>query len=858
MKKRLYGLALVLVLAALLLPGAVRAEGGLCLEVRSEAELQSALNRSEPVAEIHVVDSFSIASDCSVLLDPAHFDNYRNVALTVEEGMTLTIEAGGVLGVAWYSFEGDWNDGPDAHVFNDGTVIVAEGGCTEGDFSQNNGLLRVQSGGEAVCVGENRGTVTVESGGAYRTTQGGDAKNYGRVEIRQGAVLESRMGSTFFNVPGGELVLDGDFLCGCVGETMWFENQGVVRSSADENQDGSGWVYVYQAAPDFMPSDLDAMRENMLRALGITDESFPFRVFALYEVGDESELATLLCDDEADARTAARITGKLELTAPLRSMGVVLLDAPEASLTVAPGASLICALRNQGGVRVEPGAKLGTTMGGPYALVNAGTLEVAAGAELWSQYGGSVVNTQSGTLSLDGCFYCGGFFGPWFGNAGTVRGSGWAALRMFSGLEHMVTSCRALELALGDAPIPVYAQATTAEDFCALAALEGVPGIYVSGQTELDPGEEYEHRVRLDGAVALTKALWIGDGMDLVPDPGATLRLPGYAEDESGHGNLVFGRTGRILAEPGDGGTLILGGVKLLSGSDESAVCRPTERVAWLSAPSYYPDADYPAGPEWLYVCDGGAAELGGSFPTDGAGQHYPNLILGEGSAATVTAPLELGYLEVRSALDIAPGAGVKTWDVFYFNASSVTGGEIEVEHESRYQCLLVPDPDDPAQSVPFPVVREGRIYLEDNGVEPYPTSEQGPFLGWQITSGWSEIGPEALAAYTVQTDEEGRHYVDEPRDFPILVTARYGGVSLDREAGELRYTLSLPETAAETVQVLAAWYDAAGRLLDLTLEEVPAEDLTGSLPMKAGAASCGLFLADRAWTPLCAGWHLR
>ena len=95
MKKRLYGLALVLVLATLLLPGAVRAEGGLCLEVRSEAELQSALNRSEPVAEIHVVDSFSIASDCSVLLDPAHFDNYRNVALTVEEGMTREVGLAG-------------------------------------------------------------------------------------------------------------------------------------------------------------------------------------------------------------------------------------------------------------------------------------------------------------------------------------------------------------------------------------------------------------------------------------------------------------------------------------------------------------------------------------------------------------------------------------------------------------------------------------------------------------------------------------------------------------------------------------------------------------------------------------------
>ena len=23
------------------------------------------------------------------------------------------------------------------------------------------------------------------------------------------------------------------------------------------------------------------------------------------------------------------------------------------------------------------------------------------------------------------------------------------------------------------------------------------------------------------------------------------------------------------------------------------------------------------------------------------------------------------------------------------------------------------------------------------------------------------------------------------------------------------------------------------------------------------GAASCGLFLADSAWTPLCEGWHL-
>ncbi|MBR4761272.1 MAG: hypothetical protein IK086_01375, partial [Clostridia bacterium] len=235
-------------------------------DVSTPQELYEALNKQTPVEAINIVADMTLFGDYTINYDEDHLENYQNTVLTVNEGVTVTLDENGALGSDWPSYTGDWEDPPfpDGKVINNGTVIIKNRGAIVADFDENNGTVIVEAGGSCVCPQENYGTITVHSGGTYATSQGQQAENHNTVDIEEGAVMESRFGSTIVNCDDGTINLNGTFNCACVGfdgDAMWFENQGTVN--------GNGEVYLYEADRDVAPvADMDALIEEMMAALG--------------------------------------------------------------------------------------------------------------------------------------------------------------------------------------------------------------------------------------------------------------------------------------------------------------------------------------------------------------------------------------------------------------------------------------------------------------------------------------------------------------------------------------------------------------------------------------------------------------
>ena len=348
--------------------------------------------------------------------------------------MTLTIGAGGAIGSMWPSYEGDWQTPPlpNGKIINNGTVIVENGGATEADFDTNNGDILVKDGGCAVCCNVNNGTVVVEDGGEYATTQGSTATNNGTVVIHQGATMRSRFGTKIINSAQGTINLNGWFYCGCIGDGMWFENQGTVT--------GNGDVILYEAAHDMMPvNDMDALIADVMAQLGQStrydnwDDVFIFR---LLEASDYAALKAavpgnrVVAGEEVpgDMDTLIEITGNIEIPAGERIGTMARLGVPEeVTITVNDGATLSCGMENYGTVNVLPGGSFSTTQGG--RIENHGSIIVSQGAVMKSQMGGEIVNLSGATLTIDGTCYCGcigfgGYDGCWFENHGTVTGGG--------------------------------------------------------------------------------------------------------------------------------------------------------------------------------------------------------------------------------------------------------------------------------------------------------------------------------------------------------------------------------------------------------------------------------------------------
>ena len=82
------------------------------ISVTNEEELKAALDDNTTVEAIDITESFTIHDDCMIQLDPSHINYYSDTVVTIDDGVTLTIEDGGKLGSFWPSYEGDWQTGP--------------------------------------------------------------------------------------------------------------------------------------------------------------------------------------------------------------------------------------------------------------------------------------------------------------------------------------------------------------------------------------------------------------------------------------------------------------------------------------------------------------------------------------------------------------------------------------------------------------------------------------------------------------------------------------------------------------------------------------------------------------------------
>ena len=450
MRKRVISLIICVVLVLSLMPTMAFADDGLDIEVKSLAELTAALNKTEPVAKITISDDFTVTDDCTIKFDAEKLPNYCNTQLIINENVTLTIGKDGQIGSFWPSYEGDWETPPlpNGKVINNGKIIVENGGAVVADFAENNGEVTVKDGGELVCCTNNKGTVTVEAGGVYQTTQGADARNHGTVTICGGAQMISRFGCSIINEEDGKIVLDGEFECGCVNydnaDHMWFENKGVVE--------GHGDVILYDVNGMYPLENMDALIENMMSQLGQTtrfENWDDINIYKRVEAPDFETLKSIYGTErtvsgekvEGNMDTIVVLAGDVTVPDGEYIRGMINLIIPEEySLTVENGGKVQSGIENYGKVTVKEGAYLSTTMGGP--VVNFGTLTVEEGALIESQMGQAVINKEGATMTLNGDFNCGcvnydNTDHVWFENYGTVNGNGSVSLYDVGGMNEI-------------------------------------------------------------------------------------------------------------------------------------------------------------------------------------------------------------------------------------------------------------------------------------------------------------------------------------------------------------------------------------------------------------------------------------
>ena len=406
------------------------------IDVTTGAGLKNALSRNMPVKKINIVSNITVSEDCTITYDTEHLQNYHDTVITINKGAVVTVRAGGFLGSFWPSYEGDWENGPlpDGKLINNGGIIVKNGGGVIADFDTNNGEVIVERGGECVCACANYGSVYVENGAVYQTSQGREVRNNGTINVAPDAILEARFGSTIINEEGGTINLDGTFLCGCVGfesDSMWFENHGTVN--------GGGSIILKEADRSVAPvSDMDALIVELMGQLG-QEKRFEnwddINIFRMREVGSFEDLAAefpgnrSVAGEEVAGDMDVMVSVETDITVPaeqsIETMGKIFLSGG-ATLTVADGALLECAIENNANIVVEDGGQLRTTMGG--SIENRGNITVNNGGSIKSHMGGEIINREGAVLTLDGEFFCGcvGFESDsmWFENYGTVNGNG--------------------------------------------------------------------------------------------------------------------------------------------------------------------------------------------------------------------------------------------------------------------------------------------------------------------------------------------------------------------------------------------------------------------------------------------------
>ncbi len=669
---------------------------------------------------------------------------------------------------------------------------------------------------------ENGGTVCVQADGKLSTTMGGaDAiDNHGVLHVQPGGTLQSQFGGSVHNESDGLLTLDGVFFCGCIqfGDMgsedchwdMWFTNEGTV--------DGCGDVMLYDAYDDeaalqgCVPAELGLIVGDMMDALG-QETRFQdwddINIYAAYVIDEYTDLRVLL-NSHRYVR-GEEVEGNLDLFITLASnmrmdeydylatMARIIIPE-DVTLTVSSYATLEAAIDNLGTIIVEPYGTLLTTMGGGDAIINNGSIEVHADGAIGSQKGGTIHNSSTGTLKVDGFLFCKSVnvddvISAWFQNEGTVNGTGIAValpVEEYQGapdtLEERVTAGSQLKAQLGGA-LCTYIYAETFADLQALNANNAVEGIYLDM-----PEDQDDNLCRVTADLDLGSKRLCVSQYDLVLENGVTLTAASVEHIRFGSrwARIVVEAAGAASPDALAGGTLIVGGKKLLSGTDASANVVPTRDIAFFSGTEY---ASHPSTPdeEWLYsLAD---VQVQGEIPYD-----LPLLVDGE---LEIVGDLSAQYVEVRDTITVT--AGTPTIQNLNYCSSSkesdVRG--IKTSFELDFDLNTGNGYDDIRDHL---ISDNGKIYLQEDGndVPLSPTRSGYSFAGWKASSSWESVTAEQLADFTVQTSENGKAYVDQATQFPVRMIAQWnkrssGGSSSGSSAAAAETT---PGSAADDTAV--------------------------------------------------------
>ena len=76
--------------------------------------------------------------------------------------------------------------------------------------------VTVNEGATLECGMENYGIIDVKSGATLQTTMGGNIENNWQIIINEGAVMKSQMSGQIINHDDGTINVNGTFYCGCV------------------------------------------------------------------------------------------------------------------------------------------------------------------------------------------------------------------------------------------------------------------------------------------------------------------------------------------------------------------------------------------------------------------------------------------------------------------------------------------------------------------------------------------------------------------------------------------------------------------------------------------------------------------
>jgi len=659
--------------------------------------------------------------------------------------------------------------------------------------------LTIDDGASLTASVLNEGSVSVSSGGFLNSTMGGDIENFGILTVAGNGIIRSQMGGSVKNQSGATFTLNGLFECGCITDNghdvIWFTNDGTTN--------GSGDAFMYDADPGgSLSADLDASIQVMMDALGQAtrfDDFGDINIFKKLEIDNFSDLSSALTADrtiksehvDGNMDIVVDLTGNITVTSEIATMAQINVPLG-VSLEIASDAILSSSITNDGDITVLSGGKLATTQGGD--INNFGSLTVEPDAELLSQMGGKIINADTGTLTIDGFLFCGSYYDGnltyiWFENDGTVAGDGhFVVMPVANGsLNDRIDATFLCISELGNpSPVPVYTSAVGFQELNDLNAdSTTVQGIYLIRE---DGGEPLVH---VSGNINMAgKKLCIEDS-DLVIDYGYTLTL-----DSSS--SLTFAkRFGKIVVEaPGTGGvndangggTLVIDGTKLMSGSDSEAIFLVTNDIMFVGGAEYN---SHPAPAAWIYIMDGGAASAHGAVPAALTNNGMLDLIVAERSSLLVTDDFSTRYMELRGALDRVGTSSITLDEVYYFNDSTIgdsVGSVITGTSATSFQTLFDLGSGDPQDVFPFATDVGGKYYFESNGVPYNPTRDGYDFDGWEIHSGWegrsifTSAMETTLQGLTVLTDDDamspyfGMHYVLSPTNFPIAVTAKWSG----------------------------------------------------------------------------------